>query len=287
MPDRANIPSSPACGEWETLLADALDGLLKPEDEATFAGHMATCQNCTALFEESRKGREWLEFLSPEPEVPAGLLDKILAQTGPGQVAGYGLVSGGAKVMPMPPVWQRPGFGAQVRRFAEPRLLMTAAMAFFSIALTLNLTGVRLSNLRLADLRPAAVRSYMERRITTASVPIVRYYDHLRFVYEVQTRMRELRGEGEGQGTDNNGQQKQNDAAPGESKQTPGHKDGGSRMDPPLQQSGKPTTGPVEEESGNYLEASLTFHGTSRAFRRLQTGTTGTDESERSTVWTA
>ncbi len=38
MAERTHIPSSPACGEWETLLADALDGLLKPEDEATFHG---------------------------------------------------------------------------------------------------------------------------------------------------------------------------------------------------------------------------------------------------------
>jgi anti-sigma factor RsiW len=65
MAERTNIPSSPECGQWETLLADALDGLLKPEDEATFTAHMATCAACTALFEESRRGREWLEFLSP------------------------------------------------------------------------------------------------------------------------------------------------------------------------------------------------------------------------------
>jgi len=32
MTDRAQFPASPACGEWETLLTDALDGLLKPED---------------------------------------------------------------------------------------------------------------------------------------------------------------------------------------------------------------------------------------------------------------
>ena len=77
----------------------------------------------------------------------------------------------------------------------QPRLLMTAAMAFFSIALTLNMAGVRLTNrgVRLADLRPQAVRSYMERQLTMASVPIVRYYDHLRFVYEVESRVRELR----------------------------------------------------------------------------------------------
>ncbi len=166
---------------------------------------------------------------------------------------------------------------------------MTAAMAFFSIALTLNLTGVRLSSLRLADLRPTAIRSFMERRLTMASVPIVRYYDHLRFVYEVESRMRELRrgGEGEGQAPDNSGQQKQNDAAPGESKQNPNHKDGGSRMEPPLQQSGKPVTGPTQDDSSSFLETSLTFDRTSRAFRRLQNGTTGKQIGERSTVWTA
>ena len=67
---------------------------------------------------------------------------------------------------------------------------MTAAMAFFSIALTLNLAGLRLANLHTADLRPKAVRSYMERQLMMASVPIVRYYDHLRFVYEVESRVR-------------------------------------------------------------------------------------------------
>ncbi|HEV2274410.1 MAG TPA: zf-HC2 domain-containing protein, partial [Acidobacteriaceae bacterium] len=67
MADRGNIPNSPACGLWETLLADALDGLLRPEDEVTFSSHMAVCPACTALFEEARQGREWLEFLSPEP----------------------------------------------------------------------------------------------------------------------------------------------------------------------------------------------------------------------------
>src|SRR5579859_1970751 len=133
MTDRAQFPASPACGEWETLLADALDGLLKPEDETTFSSHMAGCKACSALFDEARRGREWLEFLSPEPEVPAGLLDRILAQTGPGQVAGFGIVDGKSDVLPMPiglkprkagkAAWQQPGFIAQVRRFAEPRLM--------------------------------------------------------------------------------------------------------------------------------------------------------------------
>jgi len=270
-------------------LADALDGRLKPEDEAAFAAHMAVCPACTALFDEARKGREWLEFLSPEPEVPEGLLDRILAQTGPGQVAGYGLATPGGNVLPMPPAWQRPGFVGHVRRFAEPRLLMTAAMAFFSISLTLYLTGFRFSNVRLADLRPTAVRSFMERRLTMASTPIIRYYDHLRFVYEVESRMRELRRttQGEGQGEDN--QQKPKNAAPtspGESKQNPNHKDGGTRVDPP-QQSGNPVLGPERGDSTDILEASLTFPSQTFQAWSAPSGGSATSLRERSTVWTA
>src|SRR5208337_2893894 len=204
MAERNHNPNSTACGQWEMLLADALDGLLKPEDEALFNAHRAVCPACSALYEEARRGREWLEFLSPEPEVPAGLLDKILAHTGPGQVDNYRLADAGGKVIPIRPVsvpaWQRPGLMSRVQRFAEPRLLMTAAMAFFSIALTLNMTGVRLSNVRLADLRPIDVRSipgearsFLERRLTMASTPVIRYYDHSRLVYEVESKMRELR----------------------------------------------------------------------------------------------
>src|SRR5208282_2316469 len=191
MAERMHIPSSPACGHWETLLADALDGLLKPEDEATFTSHMASCHACTALFEESRRGREWLNFLDAEPDVPEGLIEKILAHTGPGQSTEAEWISGGAAVIPnaIIPAWQRPGFMGFIRRFAEPRLLMTAAMAFFSITLTLNMTGVKLTALRISDLRPSSIRAFMERQFTVASVPIIRYYDHLRFVYEVESKM--------------------------------------------------------------------------------------------------
>ncbi|HEX4286306.1 MAG TPA: zf-HC2 domain-containing protein [Terracidiphilus sp.] len=282
-----HIPNSPACGHWETLLADALDGLLRPEDEATFSSHMAACPACTALFEEARRGREWLEFLAAEPEVPAGLLDKILATTGPGQVAGFGIVDG-AEVLPIPQPWQQPGFMARVRRFAEPRLMMTAAMAFFSIALTLNLTGVRLSDLRASNLRPTAIRSFMERRLTMASTPIIRYYDHLRLVYEVQARMRELRRSNQGEGNQN--QQNTQPATPGESRQNPPRKDGGSRVDP--QQSGTPA-----DSISDYLETAFlvndpttftpAFINDCRIAATAHSGGSAAHARERSTVWTA
>ncbi len=288
------IPSSPACGQWETLLADALDGRLAPEDEATFTAHMAGCPSCAALLEEAQRGREWLEFLAPEPEIPAGLVDRILAQTGPEHKAAQPVTAGaGAAALATGyPVWQRPRFAGFLRRWAEPhagtRLMMTVAMAFFSIALTLNLTGVRLNEIRLSGLRPTAVRSFMERRLNMASVPIVRYYDHLRLVYEVQSQIWQQRG-------DNDEAPQPSTVQPGQSKKNGQSKDGGSRMQTPREQ-GEPAQANAIFYGG-YVETSMEIKNTTdqntrttmnqaRAFRRLQ-NPVGRKASKRSGVWTA
>jgi hypothetical protein len=297
MAERPYIPGSPACGEWETLLADALDGRLRPEDEATFAAHKTVCLACASLYEQARKGREWLEFLSPEPEVPAGLLEKILAHTGPGQAKGSEWPLGGS-VLPVPagsaaipafipPVWQQPGFFARMRATVQPRLMMTAAMAFFSIAVTLNLAGVHLTSLRIADFRPQTLRSHMERQLTMASVPIVRYYDHLRFVYEVESRVRELRGQNE---EDREQQPRQAQPSnPGETRrnpgQNPGQKGGEYRPDPqqpPANSVMGPATVPDYGPPNELEETSLTFDGKS-----VQSRGSAMQARKRSTSWTA
>jgi hypothetical protein len=294
MTERTQFPNSPACGAWETLLADALDGLLKPEDEATFTSHKAICPACSALYEEARKGREWLEFLSPEPEAPEGLLERILAHTGPGHVTGHAArgplpAMAGAGSVPafVVPVWQQTGFFARVRYAVQPRLLMTAAMAFFSIALTLSLTGVRLTTLRLADLRPRAVRSYMERQLNMASVPIVRYYDHLRFVYEVESKVRQMRNQSEDRGNDNtspggNEDQKQGQpATPGETKQNPGKNDGGGRLDP-RQEPNNSVAQPASGTMNDFVETSFHLQG-----ERGRSDSSIRRARERGRVWIA
>jgi hypothetical protein len=131
----------------------------------------------------------------------------------------------------------------------------------------------------------------MERRLTMASTPIIRYYDHLRFVYEVQSRMRELRRTTQVEGEDGQPKRKQ-PTGPGESKQNPSHKDGGSRVDPP-QQSGTPAL----NDSFDYLETSLSQEqiqsvrehlNSGRAIERsAHSGGSAKATRERSTVWTA
>jgi hypothetical protein len=195
------------CEDWEALLTDALDGLLPAGERTAFTAHSETCPNCSDLLAHAKQGQEWLGYLHTEPDIPAGLIGKILEQTvGAGSVAlpvvAQAGVSGGAMVMP----WRR--------SFHETRLLMTVAMAFFSIALTLNLMGVKPGSFKLADLKPSEIGNTISRQFYGARSSVVRYYDHLRFVYELESRTRELRRDVETQpqpGT----QQKQQQTKPG------------------------------------------------------------------------
>jgi len=193
------------CEEWEALLTDALDGLLPAGQASRFNAHSETCPNCSDLLAHAKQGQQWLVYLHEEPEIPGDLVSRILEKTvGPGSiplpvVAAAGAGAGtGAAAMVMP--WRR--------SFHETRLLMTVAMAFFSIALTLNLIGVKMGSLRLADFRPSQLGNTLSREFYGARSSVVRYYDNMRFFYQLQSRMRELRRNVETQPQQQN-QQKQ------------------------------------------------------------------------------
>ena len=181
------------CEEWERLIADALDGTLPAADSAAFEQHRQQCAACAQMLEQARQGVAWLGYLETEPTPPADLLANILASTSgmaPTTLAAPAM----AERVSVPSFhgWSRTALPA-ARRMIEPRVWMTAAMAFFSIALTLNLTGIRLSEIRLADLRPSMVLANVSRQYYATKEQGVKYYDNLRFVYEMEARVRELR----------------------------------------------------------------------------------------------
>ena len=194
--------------------------------------------------------------------------------------------------LPMPQPWQRPGFMASIRRFAEPRLMMTAAMAFFSIALTLNLTGVRLSSLRLSRLcGPRRFVPSWSGESPWPRRPSFAITITFALFTKSKSRMRELRRATPGREHRNSSRKTTQPAAPGESKQNPPHKDGGSRVDPP-QQSGVP----ADNDSHRITLENLS-HTSWTATRPLPSdgpvaglrasGGSDSNVRERSTVWTA
>jgi hypothetical protein len=218
------------CAECEAMLADALDGALSADQQARFDAHTAECGPCSQLLADARRGAAWLEMLrTPRPEPPAALLERILAETSGAQghadagrvvsggfehagVAGatHGwspLVGGVAAVAPgyavpgaaasygnVLPLRRRVAAAVRANSFGQivfqPRFAMTAAMAFFSIALTMNLTGVHPTSLRASDLRPSS----LQRDLIDADARVVRYYEGLRVVYELESRVHDFEG---------------------------------------------------------------------------------------------
>ena len=187
-------PRTLSCEAWEAMLTDALDGTLGARDAEAFEAHSKSCAaGCPELLEEAKRGTEWLRFLRETPEAPQGLLEKILAGTTGLPDAQQPLAaSGGAVALPRQP-WLGVPFGLLQRHMAESRILMTLAMAFFSLALTLNLTGVRLNQLKLSDLSPSALAASVSHQYFTTSAHLTRYYLNLRIVYELESRVNEMR----------------------------------------------------------------------------------------------
>ncbi len=171
------------CAEFEALMAEALDGLLAEDKLSAFRAHAAVCATCGVMLAEAESGLRWLKSLA-EVEPPAHLVRNIMLATA-------GVESARAVAVPAR-TWKQvfgeffePVF-ATVR---QPRFAMSFGMAFFSISLLLNAAGFRLTNLRYVDLRPSALVS----RMYQTRDRLVKYYENIRFVYELETRVRELK----------------------------------------------------------------------------------------------
>lgn len=214
------------CEEWEALLADALDGTLTPESETLFTAHGTNCPMCAEMLAQAKQGQEWMQFLHEEPPVPSDLVSKILDRTSGASLPQLAAVQ-------VDPVLAIPVVQPQVRfsvrnSFRDSRILMTAAMAFFSIALTLNLVGIRLDTVRMADLKPSALQTNVARQFFRTRQQMVSYYEGLRLVYELESKMRELRQDAD---TEQNTQPKKNEKPSG-TPQGNAHPNGG-RLQPP------------------------------------------------------
>src|SRR6266566_6297191 len=178
------------CSEFDALLSQAIDGTLAGERLADFEAHGRVCDLCGPLLQEAEAGRSWLKSLT-EVEPPAELVTNILLRT-----TGVDIVrlhAQGKTVttgwMDRVRGWAETVFSPVVAVARQPRFAMSFGMAFFTLSVTMSLAGVKLSDLRHVDLRPSAIRrSYYE-----TSGRVVKYYENIRFVYEIESRMRQFK----------------------------------------------------------------------------------------------
>ena len=186
MPDQTS--NGMHCHEFDSLLADAIDGVLSGGKLDLFHAHAQACPACGPLLAEAEAGRNWLKELT-EVEPPVSLVTNILASTTgvdtqrlrvrvttPPRVSWLERAQAWASGA-MQPIW------ATVR---QPRFAMSFGMAFFALSVALSVAGVKPADLRQISLRPTALRhSYY-----STQARVVRYYDNIRLVYEVQARVR-------------------------------------------------------------------------------------------------
>ena len=179
------------CSEFEALLFDALDQQLTGAEQERFRAHARVCGKCGPMFAEVEAGQHWLKSLE-EVEAPASLVNNILAATSGIQSYRLQEIAASAEKTPLgerirewvdslwTPVW------GTVR---QPRFAMSFGMAFFSLSVALSVAGVKPTDLKSADLS----RTGLRRTYYTTTARVVKYYENIRLVYEIESKVQEIK----------------------------------------------------------------------------------------------
>lgn len=207
------------CSQFEALLADALDGALTAESAEAFAAHRLSCSICGPLFAETQEGMLLLNGLDAV-EPPRNLVHNILAATSGAEKQQAASSISESWLERLKQRLPSPMAGMLHSRFAT-----SFAMAFFSLALTLNLLGVRVSQI---DWHPSALRKSVVLEYTHLEARVQRYYENMRIVYEVESRVQGLKKATTPDQNRNNNKQEQNrNTMPG----TSGHPQDNSNLE--------------------------------------------------------
>lgn len=208
------------CSEFEALVAEALDGALAADVRAAFDDHGRSCRACGPMLAEAREGMLLLGGLA-EVEPPKNLVHNILAATSMAEAKAQAT----AKRLPARAGWLARLFPAQAggtrksgwAGLLQSRFVTSFCMAFFSLSLTLSLAGVRIADLAKIDWHPSALRKSVVLQYTQVEAKITRYYDNMRLVVEVESRVRDLKkaaSPGPDSNTNDNKQRQNRNSAP-------------------------------------------------------------------------
>jgi hypothetical protein len=169
------------CAEFESILADYLDGTLANSERAAIELHAAECAACGTFMGEVSHGASLLKSLEPV-EPPPALITRIAYQAPFGRVRD-----------PFEPQTAWSKFVTKwLRPVLQPRLVMGMAMTVLSFTMLERCSGVRVERVQPADLNPLRVWGAMEMKAVRVKDRMLKNYENLRVVYEVEARLRDL-----------------------------------------------------------------------------------------------
>ena len=177
------------CSEFEALLADALDNAIPAGTKSAFDEHGRSCEVCGPMFAEIWEGMVMVQGLA-ELEPPKNLVHNILAATSRKEATAEQIAEE-AKLGWMDRL--RRSLRPQVGGLMHSRFAMSFAMAFFSLSITLTLAGVKITDVKNMVENPSMLRKNVVLGYTHVEAKVTSYYENLRFVYQVQAKVRELK----------------------------------------------------------------------------------------------
>lgn len=166
------------CAELEILLADYVDGTLRAEEKLALEAHLASCAECKELASDAAGAVAFVERAA-SVDAPPELVTRILFE-----------VSSGPSRAQVKPSWTRRIFGKWLEPILQPRYAMGMAMTVLSFAMLGRFTGIH-RPLTAADLDPVKIFMATEDRAQRVWERSVKYYENLRVVFEIQTKLKE------------------------------------------------------------------------------------------------
>jgi hypothetical protein len=160
------------------------------------------------MFGEAKLGQSWMQTLKDEElEPPVFVVENILRET-------VGTVHTRVKPEKAKPQqsWidrlkEMPVFKPVFGTVMQPRFAMSFGMAFFSITMLMNVLGIKVTSFRHVDLRPSAIsHQYYETK-----GKLVKYYENMRLVYEIETRVNDIKRVTQPEQQQKNNENKQQD----------------------------------------------------------------------------
>jgi len=165
------------CADVEILLADFVDGTLRGDAASAIEAHLSGCTACSQLARDSAEAVAFMERAAVV-EAPPELVTRILFE-----------VTVGPSRAVIKPSLVRRLFGRWLEPILQPRFAMGMALTILSFAIIGRSTHVR--QLTPSDLDPVKVFTAAEDRVVRWYNRGVKYYESMRVVYEIQSRLKE------------------------------------------------------------------------------------------------
>ncbi len=170
------------CVDIEELAAEYIDGTLARDTRATVEQHLSVCPACTAFLADASEGATLLAKV-PELEPPPELVTLIAFHAPVGRTR---------DPLASPPGWFSRVVSKWFQPILQPKFAMSMAMTIVSFAMLQRCTGVKVQHIDAADLTPSHVAQNVGDRAIRFKDRAVKYYENIRLVYEVETRLHQL-----------------------------------------------------------------------------------------------